>query len=105
MSGEGHVAGGLHVVAGEDAEAARVDAERLVEAVLGAEVGDRARRARRRTALEPVVRAVGHVLVELGEDVVVLGEELRVVEQAGPVGRAADDRDRVAVARPGASGR
>ena len=47
--GQGHVAGGLHVVAGEDAEAARVDPERLVEAVLGAEVGDRAARARRRS--------------------------------------------------------
>ena len=38
----GHVAGGLDVVAGEDAEAAGVDAQALVEAVLGAEVGDRA---------------------------------------------------------------
>ena len=47
---QGHVAGGLHVVAGEDAEAAGVDAQRLVEAVLGAEVGDRARRAARRGA-------------------------------------------------------
>ena len=45
---QGHVAGRLHVVAGEDAEPARVDAEALVEAVLGAEVGDRALRARRR---------------------------------------------------------
>ncbi len=42
---QGHVAGRLHVVAGEDAEAARVDPERLVEAVFGAEVGDRAARA------------------------------------------------------------
>ena len=39
---DGHVAGGLEVVAGEHAQAARVDAERLVQAVLGAEVGDRA---------------------------------------------------------------
>ena len=50
MDGEGHVAGGLHVVAGEHAQAAGVDAERLVEAVLRAEVGDRARRGRRRSA-------------------------------------------------------
>ena len=36
-----HVAGRLHVIAGQHAQAARVDAQRLVEAVLGAEVGDR----------------------------------------------------------------
>ena len=47
--GQGHVAGRLHVVAGQDAETARVDPERLVEAVLGAEVGDRAARAGRRS--------------------------------------------------------
>ena len=39
--GQGHVRGGLHVIAGEDAEAAGVDAQRLVEPVLRAEVGDR----------------------------------------------------------------
>ena len=44
-----HVAGRLHVVAGQHAEAARVDPERLVEAVLGAEVGDRAASAGRRS--------------------------------------------------------
>ena len=99
--GEGHVARGLHVVAGEHAQAARVDAERFVEAVLRAEVGDRPVEGVAVPLLEPVVRAVGHVLVELGQGVVVLGEELGVVEEAGPVGRAADDRDRVAVARPG----
>ena len=37
--GQAHVAGLLHVVAGEDAEAARVDRQRLVDAKLGAEVG------------------------------------------------------------------
>ena len=58
---QGHVAGRLHVVAGEDAEAARVDAERFVEAVLGAEVGDRAVERVGVAALEPVVGAVGHV--------------------------------------------
>ena len=36
-----HVRGGLHVVAREDAEAAGVDAKRLVEPVLRAEVGNR----------------------------------------------------------------
>ena len=72
---QGHVAGGLHVVAGQDAEAARVDAERLVEAVLGAEVGDRAVERVAVAALEPVAGAVGHVAVEVGQDVVVLGQE------------------------------
>jgi len=98
---DGHVAEGLHVVAGEDAQATGVDPERLVEAVLGAEVGDRAGQAVRVLALEPVVGAVGHVLVEGREDVVVLGQELGVVEEPGPLGRAADDRDRIAVAVPG----
>ena len=37
----------MQVVAGQHAQAAGVDAERLVEPVLGAEVGDRAGRARR----------------------------------------------------------
>ena len=97
---QGHVAGGLHVVAGEDPEAARVDPERLVEAVFGAEVGDRTLERLAVAALEPVPGAVGHVAVEVGQDVVVLGQEAWVVEQARPVGRPADDRDRVPVARP-----
>ena len=97
---QGHVAGRLHVVAGEDPETTRVDAQRLVDAVLGAEVGDRPVELVGVLAAEPVVRAVGHVPVEVGQHVVVLGQELPVVEQAGPLGRAADDRDRVAVARP-----
>ena len=98
---QGHVAGRLHVVAGEDAETAGVDAERLVEAVLRAEVGDRPAQPVGVLALEPVVGAVGHVRVELGQDVVVFGQELRVVEQPRPVDRAADDRDRAPIARPG----
>ncbi len=98
---QGHVAERLHVVAGEDPEAARVDAERLVEAVLRAEVGDRPGQLVRVLALEPVVGAVRHVVVERGEDVVVLGQELRVVEQSRPLGGPADDRDRVAIAVPG----
>ncbi len=99
---QGHVAGGLHVVAGEDTQAARVDAERLVEPVLGAEIGDRPGQPVGVLALEPVVGAVGHVRVELVEDVVVLGQELRVVEQPRPVDGAADDRDRAAVPGPAA---
>ena len=98
---QGHVAGRLHVVAGEDAEAARVDAERLVEAVLGAEVGDRAVQLVAVVALEPVVRRRWPCSwSKSAQDVVVLGQERRVVEQARPIGRAADDRDRVPVARP-----
>ena len=98
---QGHVAGGLHVVAGEDAEAARVDAERLVQAVLRAEVGDRAGQVVGVALLEPVIGAVRHVMVEGGQDVVVLGQERRIVEQPRPLGRAADDRDRIAIAVPG----
>ena len=98
--GQGHVAGRLHVVAGEDPEPARVDPERLVEAVFGAEVGDRALERLAVAALEPVAGAVGHVVVEVGQDVVVFGQEARVIEQARPIGRAADDGDRVPVARP-----
>ena len=96
-----HVAGRLHVVAGEDPEAARVDAERLVDAVLGAEIRDRTVELVAVPALEPVPRAVGHVAIELGQDVLVFGEELLVVEEAGPLRRTADDRDRVAIAVPG----
>ena len=98
---QGHVAGGLHVVAGEDAQAARVDAERLVQAVLRAEVGDRAGQVVGVALLEPVVGAVRHVVVEGGEDVVVLGQERRIVKQPGPLGRTADDRHGIAVAVPG----
>ena len=98
---QGHVAGRLHVVAGQDPEATRVDPERLVDAVLGAEVGDGAGELVAVPAVEPVARAVGHVAIELGEDVVVLGQELLVVEEAGPFRGTADDRDRVAIARPG----
>jgi hypothetical protein len=81
------------VVAGEHAEAARVDAERFVEAVLGAEVGDRTVQLLGVPAMEPVVGAVGHVPVELGDDVLVLGHERRVVEDLCPRHRPADDRD------------
>ena len=98
--GQGHVAGCLHVVAGEDPEPARVDPERFVEAVFGAEVGDRALQRLAVAALEPVPGAIGHVVVEVGQDVVVFGQETRVIEEARPIGRAADDGDRVPVARP-----
>ena len=73
--------------------------------------GSRTRRRSRRSgpssasrvpALEPVVRAVGHVRVELAR-----GRRwysamnVGVVEEPRPVDRAREDRDRVAVARPG----
>jgi hypothetical protein len=98
---ECHVAGRLHVVAREDAEAARIDAERFVDPVLGAEVGDLAVDLVAVLALEPMTRAVGHVPVEGGEDVLVFREELLVLEESAPIRRAADDRDRVAVPVPG----
>ena len=98
---QGHVAGRLHVVAGEDAQAAGIDAERLVQAVLRAEVGDRAGQVVGIALLEPVAGPVGHVVVEGGQDVVVFGQEGRIVEEAGPLGRPADDRHRVPIAVPG----
>ena len=54
QKGQGHVAGRLHVVAGEHTKAAGVDAERLVDPVLGAEIGDRALELVPVLALEPV---------------------------------------------------
>ena len=99
---QGHVRGGLHVVAGEDAEAAGVDPEALVEAVLGAEVRDRALELVAVAAGEPVVRAVRHVGVELAQDLLVVGHERRVVEELVPGDRTRQDGDRVAVAGPGA---
>ena len=63
-----HVRGRLHVVAGEDAETARVDPERLVQPVLGAEVGDRTRQLVGVMADEPAVRAVLEVAVEVAQD-------------------------------------
>ncbi len=97
---QGHVRGGLHVVAGEDAQAAGVDPEALVEAVLGAEVRDRALELVAVVAGEPVVRAVGHVGVELAQDLLVIGHECRVVEELVPGHGTGQDGDRVAVAGP-----
>ena len=95
-----HVACRLHVIPGEDAQAAGVDAEGLMDPVLGAEVGDGALELVAVAALEPVTRAVGHVAVEVDQHILVFGEEFLVVEKARPVGRAADDRDGVAIAVP-----
>ena len=85
--GQGHVGGGLAVVAGEHAEAARVDGQRLLQAVLGAEVGHGAVELVAVVAREPVLAAVGHVGVEVGQDGLVLDHEVGVLEQRGPVAR------------------
>ena len=98
-----HVAGGLHVVAREDAQAARVDAHRFVEPVLGTEVGDRALELAGVAPMEPVVGAVGHVAVEVGDDALGLDHEVGVVEQARPVDHARQDRDRAVRPRPDAA--
>ena len=79
---QGHVAGGFHMIAGQDAQSARVDPDRLVEAIFGAEVGDRSGELGAVLAPEPVTGAIGHVLVEVGQDIVIFGQELLVVEQA-----------------------
>ena len=59
--------------------------ERLVEAVLRAEVGDGPGQLVGVVADEPAVGAVLHVALEVAQDVADLGHEARVVEQAGPV--------------------
>ena len=64
---DGHVRRRLEVVAGEHAQAARVDAERLVQAVFGTEIGDRAVERTSVLALEPMAGAVVHVAIELVE--------------------------------------
>ncbi len=97
---QSHIAGRLHVIAGEHAEAARVDTERLVDAVLGAEIGDRAVEPVAIPLVEPVAGPVRHVAVEVGQDILVLGHELLVVEQPRPLCRAADDRNGVPIAVP-----
>ena len=97
---QGHVGRRLRVVAGEHAEAAGVDPERLVDPVLGAEVGDGSVEDAAVVPGEPGVGAVRHVLVELAEDVPDLDHERRVVEEAAPLDRARQDRDRIPVAGP-----
>ena len=78
---KGHVTCRLHVVAGQHPEATRIDAKRLMDAVFGAEIGDRAAQPLAVAPLEPVTGAVGHVAIEIRQDVVILREELLVVEQ------------------------
>ena len=94
------VARRLAVVAGEDAEAAGVDAERLVDPELHREVGDRPRHLH---ALLGVPARAAAVLVEGLDDVGVEPHELRVGEQAHPLLRLDVDQqlDGVVVAPPG----
>ena len=95
---QGHVARGLDVIAGQNAEAAGVDADTFVEAVLSAEVGDRALDRGAVFAVEPVLLAAGHVAIEIRQDLAAFGHECRVVEQIRPGDRLRQDLDRVAVA-------
>ena len=94
----------LAMVAGQDAEAARVDLHRLVDAELGAEVGDRPGQGPLGAARVPGVGAVGHVPVELVEQSAGVDHEVLVRGQLGPASLVgvAQDGDRVAVAGPGA---
>jgi len=98
-----HVAGGLHVIAREDAEAAGVDAERFVEAVFGAEVGDRAGESLGVAAMEPVVGAIREVPIEVADDAVGFAHEVGVVEEASPVDHAGDDRNGAVASGPRAA--
>ncbi len=94
----------LAVVARQDAEPTRVELHRLVDAELGAEVGDRTGQGALRRARVPGVRAVGHVPAELVEEPAGVDHEILVGCQLRPaclIG-VAEDGDRVAVARPGA---
>ena len=95
-----HVRGRLAVVAREDAEAARVDGQRLVQAVLGAEVRHRTVQLVAVAPSEPVAAAVAHVTVELLEHGRVRDHEVRVVEQGRPIARRRQDMDGTAEARP-----
>ena len=97
---ERHVAGGLHVVAGEHAEPAGVDAQGLVEAILGAEIGDRPGQPAGVVPVEPVVGPVREIVLERLHHAVVFGDEGRVVQERLPVDAALEQGDRVPVARP-----
>ena len=100
---QAEVAGALQMVAGEDAEAAGVDRQRLVHAVLHREVGDRAAGVAGILAGEPGVAAGGEVALELADHRGVGLEEGVVLEQRIPVPPFDVDQhlDRVVVERPG----
>ena len=94
---QGHVAGGLHVVAGQHAQTTRIDAQGFVEAVFGTEIGDRAFQPIGVSALEPMAGAVGHVRVECVQLIVISGQEPGVIEQVRPAGGPTEDRDGVPI--------
>ena len=88
------------MVAGQDAEAAGVEGEALVPAELGTEVGDRVGEVGTVCAREPVVAAAGHVVVERSNDLVDLGQELRILKERLPVNWARADRNGVTRSDP-----
>ena len=96
-----HVRGGLAVVAGEHAQAARVDAQRLVEAELGAEVGDGPVELVAVVALEPVAAAVRPCTRRSAASRVVYSTMKSASSRmARPVALGLEDGHRVAVALP-----
>ncbi len=98
------VAGALQVIAGEDAEAAGIERQAGIEAVLHAEVGDRP--VELRVALrEPGLGATGHVGLEHPDDLLVEAAEVLVLEFRLPVVVIEVDQqlDGIAVERPGAA--
>ena len=76
--GQAHVGGALAVVAGKNAEAARVDRQAFMKAELGAEIGDQVGRLQGRPAgeLQPGFRMIG---IEGRQDPVHGAEEDRIV--------------------------
>ena len=94
------VARRLAVVARQDTQAARVDAERLVDPELHREIGDRA--VELRALLREPARAAA-VVVERLHHVAVQADELRVGQKPHPLLRLDVDQqlDRVVVAAPG----
>ena len=98
---QGHVRGGLAVVACQHAQAAGVDAQRFVQPELGAEVGDRAVQRPAMVPVEPVALAVRTVCVVGGEQGPVLDHEVGVVQQGRPVPTRLEDRDRTPESAPG----
>ena len=98
--GESEIAGRLAVVAGQDTEAAGVDPDAAVPAVLGGEIGDRATGIVRIRPREPARVDLGHVPFELVHDVVVPGQKALVEQELLPALRLEIEEhlDRVAIA-------
>jgi hypothetical protein len=90
------------MIAGKDAQAARVDLHRLVDAELGAEVGHRARQPPLGCGPVPRVGAIVHVAAELVDDAAGVDHEVLVGRELGPppVVHAGQHVDRVAMPSP-----